>query len=325
MKRIVTFLITAIIILSSSVSALAAGCNITIDKVDAAPGDTAYVDFSIADNPGIAAMTISITYDSSVLEYKGYKEGFLSDYTVEAHPSKNQIRFINLEQGNVSKNGIFLTLIFKVSDSAKKGNSKINIAYTKGDFCNWNAESISPVIVSGGVNITPANNECEHKEFSEWKTVSEPGCNKDGLRESSCKNCEFSKTEKISALGHQYDNFWTVDKQATVTEFGHMSRHCKKCEDVTDIKYFSAKQSEENKFNNKEETQIKPNDFTGSITEKDESDNSQGVNSDEESVTVNSDQLKENEKGDYTLIIIIVCVLLIAVGFGIFFYIKRKK
>ena len=75
----------------------------------------------------------------------------------------------------------------------------------------------------------------------------------------------------------------------------------------------------------KEETQIKPNDFTGSITEKDESDNSQGVNSDEESVTVNSDQLKENEKGDYTLIIIIVCVLLIAVGFGIFFYIKRKK
>ena len=35
--------------------------------------------------------------------------------------------------------------------------------------------------------------------------------------------------------------------------------------------------------------------------------------------------VKENEKGDYTLIIIIVCVLLIAVGFGIFFYIKRKK
>ena len=325
MKKLVSVLIALIVILGVTFSVSAAGCNITIGQVDAMPSDTVYIDLSIDNNPGIAAMTISITYDSSALEYKGYKEGFLSDYTVKAHPSKNQIRFINLERGNISENGIFLTLIFKVSDSATSGNHKIDIKYTKGDFCNYNAEAVSPVITSGGVNVNASEQKCEHDKFTPWKILSEPQCEKDGLQESSCKNCGFLKTEKISALGHKYDDFWTVDKQATSTELGHMSRHCKNCEDTTDIKYFSAKQSEENKFNNKEETQVKPNAFTGPIAEKDESDNSQGVNSNEQTVSINSEQLKENEKDDYTLIIIIVCVLLIAVGFGIFFYIKRKK
>lgn len=154
MKRVAAFLISLIIASCFFVTATAANCTITISKVDAKPGDTAYIDLSINDNPGIAAITISITYDSSVLEYKGYKEGFLSDYTIKAHPSKNTIRFINLEKSDVTQNGTFLTLIFKVSDSAVAGNSKVDINYKKGDFCNWNAQAVSPTIVAGGVNIT---------------------------------------------------------------------------------------------------------------------------------------------------------------------------
>lgn len=50
-----------------------------------------------------------------------------------------------------------------------------------------------------------------------------------------CTNCTATKTEVVSALNHNFDKEFTIDKQATCTESGSKSKHCSRCNEVTDV------------------------------------------------------------------------------------------
>lgn len=70
-----------------------------------------------------------------------------------------------------------------------------------------------------------------------------PTCIEDGLTEGShCSACNevIVAQETISALGHSYSEEWAVDKEPGCTTEGSKSRHCTRCEDVTDITTISA-------------------------------------------------------------------------------------
>ena len=66
----------------------------------------------------------------------------------------------------------------------------------------------------------------------------EPTCTEPGLTAGEyCSVCNLTLTEavEIPALGHDYSDEWTTDKEATCTEAGSKSHHCSRCDDKADI------------------------------------------------------------------------------------------
>ena len=72
-------------------------------------------------------------------------------------------------------------------------------------------------------------------EWGEGKETKAPTCTEAGEKTYTCTRCNATKTEEVAALGHAYSEEWTVDKEATTTETGSKSHHCKVCGNKTDV------------------------------------------------------------------------------------------
>ena len=72
-------------------------------------------------------------------------------------------------------------------------------------------------------------------EWGKGKETKAPTCTEAGEKTYTCTRCDKTKTEEVAALGHNYDTEWTVDKEATTTETGSKSHHCKVCGNKTDV------------------------------------------------------------------------------------------
>lgn len=246
--------------------------NINIATVDAAVGDTVIVPVTITENPGIMAITVNFTYDSSTLEYVGYSKGnIFSDYGVKAFPEENRIRFVNCESGDKKKDGTFLSFEFKVKEDAKMGLSKIGLRYSKGDFCNYDLEKLMPTIISGGVNVAFNGSNCDHKKYDEWYEATPATCEQQGVEQRNCKTCGHTEQRKTEKLPHKYSEEWTVKTPATKDSVGYMVRYCNYCDNYTDKLEYSLEQSEDTGINNVEGEPVDKNehsDFIDNAIEK---------------------------------------------------------
>ena len=241
-KRILTALLCAIISLSFFTVAYAATTpQISITTSEAKPGDTVRINISISNNPGIMAMAFCITYDSETLEYKNYAKGYLSNYTVQDHADKGHISFVNVENKNVSTNGVLLGLVFEVKKDATPGNHVISLANSNREkhgtklhnsFSNSKQEFIIPKVVSGSV-VVPETCENSGHKYGDWNILKDASCTETGLKKHFCVRCETSEEITIP-ITHDFENDWTIDKEATPQEDGVMSRHCTKCDEITD-------------------------------------------------------------------------------------------
>lgn len=242
--------------------------HIIIDTVSAVTGDSVIVKFRMENNPGIMAMTISITYDSSALTYERFYRGYLRDYTVADHPDKNLIRLVNCEIGNTFKNDIMISLQFKVNDTAEFDFYPISIEYKSGDFCNSQLKKIMPKITSGGIDVAFNGSNCSHKKYGEWETAAKPSCTEPGVEQRTCQKCGHVDMRETPAAGHDYEDYWTVDKPAASDSTGTMSRHCKNCDAYTDLLTFSLEETEENNLENDSGSVIEPSDFTDKLVKE---------------------------------------------------------
>ena len=242
--------------------------HITIDTVSALNGDSVIVKIMMENNPGIMAMTISITYDSSALEFERYYWGYLGDYTVVDHPDKNLIRFVNCETRNYYENEKMISLQFKVREDADFGFYPIDIEYKSGDFCNWKLEKFMPAVTAGGVEVLYTGENCSHKNYSEWTVATEAWCTEPGAKQRVCEKCGHVELGEIPPIGHDFAPEWTIDEQATENTPGKMSRHCTRCDAVTDVLTFTLEQSEDNGLDNETGTVVKPSDITDDLMEE---------------------------------------------------------
>lgn len=242
--------------------------HIIIDSVSALNGDSVILKFAIENNPGIMAMTISITYDSSALTYEKYYYGYLNDYTVVDHPDKNLIRFVNCESRNRNENFTMFSIQFKVKDDAEFGFYPVSIDYKAGDFCNWKLDKLMPAITSGGIDVAYNGSNCRHKKYGDWEIAANPTCTEKGAKQRACVKCGHIDIGEIPAAGHDFAEEWTVDREATAEVSGIMSRHCKNCEETTDILTFSLPESEELEIDNSKDTVMKPSDTTDKLMQE---------------------------------------------------------
>jgi len=273
MKKIISLIICVILLFTvvtttASAETIEQG-EIVISKIDANPGDSVFVPFEFKENPGIMASTISITYDSSVLEYVNYKKGnILKDYLFAEHPEKNIIRFVSCESTTRRKSGTLFTLEFKVKDKAKDGLSKLDIVYSSGDFCDWQLNRIMPKIVSGGVNVALTQKNCSHK-YGDWETVAVASCTQNGVKQHSCSKCGHLENKEISKTGHKYSDAWSVVTPATESSHGTIARVCIYCEEYTDQKAYMLSDVDKGKFENIPDAELPKNDVTEEIFGRD--------------------------------------------------------
>ncbi len=240
--------------------------NIKIASVSGITGDDVLVPVTIENNPGIMAITISITYNSSALDYTGYMFGdVVEDYTVVAHPNKKFIRFVNCESRNRYTDGTLLTLKFKIKDKATAEFHKIDIEYSLGDFCNWTLDKIMPTITEGGVDVAYNGNNCVHKKYGEWTKAAAASCEEGGAESRLCTTCGHVELRDTKPLGHEYDEKWTVTKPATETEEGVMVRYCKRCDDYVDRMNFKLEHTDGGKIDNNINAEVPINDYTEGI------------------------------------------------------------
>lgn len=239
---------------------------VTVGTISAVVGDTVIVPVSISENPGIMAITISITYDSSVLEYVRFFRGtVVKDYTVAAHPDKNLIRFVNCESSDKTNDGELINLQFKIKDNAMAELYPISVSYSAGDFCNYELDKIMPEVVSGGIEVAFNGSNCTHKKYGEWTVAAEPSCEDCGAEQRICKTCGHIELRDTDPIGHEYSNKWTIDRPATKEQDGMMTRYCIRCDDYVDRISFSLENANEGGFKNEITNEVPVNEFTESL------------------------------------------------------------
>ncbi|MBQ8740202.1 MAG: hypothetical protein IJY79_01470 [Clostridia bacterium] len=247
-KKLIALLLCAFLCAFLCPFALAAEATptITISTESAMPGDSVTISIDISDNPGIMAMAFCITYDNTALEYTAYSKGYLSSNTIKNHSDKGHISFVNVESSDKATNGTMLSVIFKVKDDAAPGKYTISLANSNRDkygyklhnsFSNSKQQFIVPTVKAGSITVLETCENAGHK-YGEWNIISEAGCTTTGLKQRTCQRCK-AIDEVVTPITHDFEKDWTVDKAATPEEDGIMSRHCTKCDEVTDKITFS--------------------------------------------------------------------------------------
>ena len=134
-----------------------------------------------------------------------------------------------------------------ITHTCRCGDSYVD-TYTPAtghSFGAWTTTK-SPTCTASGTDRRDCAN-CDHYEI---RTVAAKGhtevtdkaipatCTSSGLTEGKhCSVCGdiLAQQTTVDALGHDFSSEWTVDVEATTTSEGQKSRHCSRCDEVTDI------------------------------------------------------------------------------------------
>ena len=219
--------------------------TITVSSKTAVSGDVVNIPINIKNNPGIMAMTFGVKYNPSAFTFLSFAKGYLTDYTVFDDKANFKINIVNCEDSDIKKDGNIIILQFAVNNNAPLGFHPIEITpinsgeTLKGCFADSHANSIIPEIINGQITVGAACIDTPHT-FSEYNFDTEPTCIKQGLKSRYCILCGHTESEIVSALGHDFESFWTVDREATANLSGIISRHCKNCDATADVFTFEA-------------------------------------------------------------------------------------
>ncbi|MCI8610287.1 MAG: InlB B-repeat-containing protein [Clostridiales bacterium] len=70
--------------------------------------------------------------------------------------------------------------------------------------------------------------------LGEWETVTSQNCTDKGSEKRTCSVCTFTETRDVDPNGHDWEDDYIIDKEATCITDGSKSIHCKNCEAVKD-------------------------------------------------------------------------------------------
>ena len=130
---------------------------IYVEKVSAENGDkNIQVPVSIANNPGIMGMVLTVSYDESVMTLKGGTAGSALSGLEMTAPGKlgSGCKFGWDGMQEVTGNGEILILTFDIKDSAAAGTYDIQISYGAGDIFDDEYNDLPIEMRTGTMTIT---------------------------------------------------------------------------------------------------------------------------------------------------------------------------
>lgn len=75
--------------------------------------------------------------------------------------------------------------------------------------------------------------DCKN-HWDNGKIIVDPTCTETGTKQYTCTICGETRTEEVTASGHDYSADWTVDKEAGCEAAGSKSHHCTRCDSRKD-------------------------------------------------------------------------------------------
>lgn len=135
------------------------GSSFVVDNVSASAGDTITVAVNVQDNPGILGMTLTLSYNSSVLTLKNAVNGSaVSDYLSFTKPGKFtspcNFAWDGLEMTDDQiKDGDILVLTFDVASGAQEGVYPITLSYEEDSIFDKNLTPVDFNIINGSITV----------------------------------------------------------------------------------------------------------------------------------------------------------------------------
>ena len=176
MKKAISVILSCIMLLSLlPMATFAEELNtprLTVDSADATPGDTVSVNVKLSNNPGLVSMGIDVVFDEG-LTLTGATNGTTFPASI-SFTMPNQLKQggtitgscifawsgTDIEDSDI-KDGVILTLKFKVSDSAEIGDSyNISITPKEGNCIDKNLQSVAVQAAQGkvtAIDYTPGD------------------------------------------------------------------------------------------------------------------------------------------------------------------------
>ena len=133
--------------------------TIIVDSVTANPGETVTVNVSLANNPGIVSMSLTMAFDP-MLELVAVNDTGLLPGKVHSPTLGNPYTLFwanDTALENYVVNGSLVELTFKLSENAEPGTYPITITYDLDnyDIYNCDVELVEFAVVNGGVTYQP--------------------------------------------------------------------------------------------------------------------------------------------------------------------------
>ena len=165
-NSIISILLVFIMLIGSVVPAFATETTPTlvVDSMQAVRGQTATVKLSVQNNPGMAAATFRIVYDSSILRLDSvnFNTEFGGDFDelgslalpVAGSDDLKAIQISWSSLSNITTNGTFLSMNFIVKEDAEKGSiANVFTSFNRGDFCNIDENDVDFISKDGQITI----------------------------------------------------------------------------------------------------------------------------------------------------------------------------
>ena len=230
MKKIIAVLLTLILTLGMS-TIVAFGAEkptIEVSSVEGGRGDEVSVTVTLKNNPGIEGVTLGFEYDDTVLQLVEIKEN--KDLFPGTWMKKTGVTWAS-SSGDNTNNGIFLTLVFKISDNAEKGKTNVTVVYDEGDISNANMDDVNFDVVPGGVTV---NVPCQHADTKIINAKEATCCENGYTGDTYCNECKtiIAKGSEIAKDADNHVGGTEVKgaKEATCAEKGYTGdTYCKGC------------------------------------------------------------------------------------------------
>ena len=145
----------------------------------------------------------------------------------EAECSKKAVCTIcNEEYGSINKNNH--TGGTEIRD--KKEATCMAEGYTGDTYCKGCGE-----VLQNGTSIAQKSHQ-----FGEWEIVESPNCVDKGSQRRICSVCNTQETNDVDPKGHNWEENYTIDQEATCIKDGSKSIHCKDCSITKDSQTIAA-------------------------------------------------------------------------------------
>lgn len=238
MKKRFSIILSAllVVVLAMTVSAADSSVSLTPSSTQLELGDTFTVVAKLTNTDPIQLGTVALSYDESVFELTGgtcHVEG--ANPALVVVDQKAGTFFLGTAKAVA---GDIFTFNFKVKDNAAYGTYKITPTAAIGTSAGTQitAKEISLTVVcdhSYPATWTKVDGEYHEKICSKCQThdkqkhtwdegelISPPSCTGDGEEKYTCLDgCGATKTEKVKALGHSWDN--ACDKTCNRKDCGY--------------------------------------------------------------------------------------------------------
>ena len=128
----------------------------SVSSATAKPGDTVELTVDISNNPGITSMMVGISYNNKYLSLAS-EPTFTGMFGEELGSGDLKMIPFNLYLSddivNVSENGVFATILFKVAEDAPSGEYVIDVSYKPGNVYDANLENVFFETVAGKITV----------------------------------------------------------------------------------------------------------------------------------------------------------------------------